>query len=49
MNIKIIGTEKLNRENNKELFPSLYCAIQWAKQKQLEELQLIKVVIKEVR
>ena len=46
MKVIIVKTEKFNGNNTKDAFPSLRCAIEWAKQKNLEELQLTKVIIK---
>lgn len=46
MKIEIIKTEKFNKSNTKNVFPSLRCAIEWAKQNNIKELELIKVIVK---
>lgn len=46
MKVKIVKTEKFNNNNTKNVFPSLRCAIEWAKQNNIKELQLIKVIVK---
>ncbi len=46
MKVEIVKTEVFNTNNTKDVFPSLRCALEWAKQKNIDELKLIKVIIK---
>jgi hypothetical protein len=46
MKVEIVKTELFNKENSKNAFPSLRCALEWAKKNNISELKLTKIIIK---
>lgn len=46
MKVEVVKTELFNKDNTKNVFPSLRCALEWAKQKHIDELKLTKIIIK---